>query len=326
MFRNQAIVLMYHRVAEPVNDPWQIMVSPEHFSQQLDVLKRKASVIPLDRLVSDYRRNALKRKSVVLTFDDGYLDNFTTVRPLLEKFDLPATFFITTGKIGTREEFWWDELARLMLQSDELPAQFSLPVGTETIGVETGAEARLTPELKRQNETWTTQEDPPNRRCALFLAIWEKMRATATEAQRSTLGSLRELARFNGPAVSEGPCMSEEQLASLGRHELVRIGAHTVTHPALGEWPEAFQREEILNCRTRLEEITGQTVNHLAYPFGVYNETSTKVAGALGFEAAVTTREKVVDGKSSPLELGRFEVVNWGGEEFEEYLHYWINK
>ena len=108
----RAVVLMYHRVAKSPNDPWQLCVSPEHFEQQLQVLTNY-NVVPLPAVV-----NNLPKKGIAITFDDGYIDNYTAARPLLEKYQLPATFFITTGNIDSGSEFWWDELEQVV--PDEL--------------------------------------------------------------------------------------------------------------------------------------------------------------------------------------------------------------
>lgn len=100
IFYRHGVVLMYHRIANPVNDYWQLCVSPENFEQQLQVILKY-------------------RERVSITFDDGYIDNYTTAKPLLEKYKLPATFFIATGGIDSGKEFWWDELQQLTPSKDQ---------------------------------------------------------------------------------------------------------------------------------------------------------------------------------------------------------------
>lgn len=107
LFIQRSVVLMYHRIATAAHDHWQLCVSPRHFEEQLQVLKRY-KVIGLHELVSSVPRNG-----VAISFDDGYIDNYTTAKPLLEKYSLPATFFITNNNIGKQAEFWWDELENI---------------------------------------------------------------------------------------------------------------------------------------------------------------------------------------------------------------------
>ena len=62
---------------------------------------------------------------VVVTFDDGYADNFHNAKPLLERYEIPATVFVTTGYLQDQREFWWDELERILLQPGTLPRFFA---------------------------------------------------------------------------------------------------------------------------------------------------------------------------------------------------------
>ncbi len=97
--------MLYHRVNRLQPDPWTLCVSPEHFAEQLQVV-RSLSPRPC------------------LTFDDGYADNLHNALPLLEKYDVPACFFITSGAIGLRTEMWWDALDRLYPDPDSYAPQY----------------------------------------------------------------------------------------------------------------------------------------------------------------------------------------------------------
>ena len=120
--QTRAIILCYHRVVELSTDPQLLAVAPNHFAEQLDLLRRHFHVTRLDKWISD-QPNGL---SVILTFDDGYGDNLHQALPLLRAANCPATMFITAGKIGDLSEFWWDELERLLLIAPELPNSLSL--------------------------------------------------------------------------------------------------------------------------------------------------------------------------------------------------------
>ena len=75
---------MYHRINTAVSDTWQLCVSPECFAEQMEVLK-KFRVISLQQAVKDISKKEVQPDSVVITFDDGYLDNFTSAKSILEK-------------------------------------------------------------------------------------------------------------------------------------------------------------------------------------------------------------------------------------------------
>ena len=101
------LILLYHRVTRLANDRWSIAVTPAHFAEHMDVLRRRATVLPLSVLDAPARPNARAAK-VVVTFDDGYADNLHEALPVLQRFDIPATVFVSTDAVVQSREFWWD--------------------------------------------------------------------------------------------------------------------------------------------------------------------------------------------------------------------------
>jgi peptidoglycan/xylan/chitin deacetylase (PgdA/CDA1 family) len=109
----RGVILMYHRVAEEPSDTWTICVSPPHFAEHLAVLSGSREVVSLTELTSTLKGGGIRHGSVVITFDDGYADNLLHAMPLLERRQLPATIFVTSGYVGDSRGFWWDELTEL---------------------------------------------------------------------------------------------------------------------------------------------------------------------------------------------------------------------
>jgi len=102
-------ILGYHRVAEPDGDAFRLCVSPVHFAEQLEVVRRIAQPVSLEDLTQAVWDRADLRAKVAITFDDGYSDNLHAAKPALEQFEIPATVHVVAGRLGRR--FWWDELA-----------------------------------------------------------------------------------------------------------------------------------------------------------------------------------------------------------------------
>src|SRR6516225_11294141 len=117
--RGGPAILMYHRIATPDVDPWGLSVSPERFAAHVETLRARRTILSMDAFVARLRSRDLPHDAVALTFDDGYSDNLCQAKPILEAADVPATVFLTTGRIGTGREFWWDELARMVLTRAE---------------------------------------------------------------------------------------------------------------------------------------------------------------------------------------------------------------
>ena len=102
-------VLMFHRVIELEHNPWRMAVSPYLFDEYMRHLKENYRLLRFDE---DW--SSIREKAVVVTLDDGYADNLWNALPILEKYQVPATVFVSSENIGTDREFWWDELTRLV--------------------------------------------------------------------------------------------------------------------------------------------------------------------------------------------------------------------
>ena len=96
-------ILLYHRIANSEDDFWNLCVSPVHFEEQIRWITEH---YPVYRFADDF--GTIREPAVVVTFDDGYRDNLEHALPILEKYNVPATFFISTGSIGGG--YWWDRL------------------------------------------------------------------------------------------------------------------------------------------------------------------------------------------------------------------------
>jgi peptidoglycan/xylan/chitin deacetylase (PgdA/CDA1 family) len=317
---------MYHRVAEPDIDIWDLAVSPAHFEQQLRVLRHLGTVISAAELAERLHQGTLKRRSIAITFDDGYLDNYLAARPLLNTYQLPATFFIVSENIGLNQEFWWDELAGILLESEHLPPMlaFHWPNGT-LLEASLLPEQHLTPALRQQHQHWhATDQAPPTLRAALFYQLWQQLRPLRASEQQVCLQQLRTWAGWPPGARPAYQTVSLSQLRAWQQEPLVTIGAHTATHPALASHPVALQQTEVVAGRQALHQALGQQPALLAYPYGSYTGETAKMAAQLGFQATFTTEARPVTPTADPHTLGRFQVNNWDGDEFKRRLQQWL--
>lgn len=115
--KNQAIILMYHSISDSKNF---FSVAPKEFERQIEwLIEKKYNIVSLEKLLEFLKNKSIPPRTVVITFDDGYQDNYLTAYPLLKKFKIPATIFISTDMVSTsvmaknEEEFKildWSEL------------------------------------------------------------------------------------------------------------------------------------------------------------------------------------------------------------------------
>lgn len=317
-FEPEALVLMYHRIVNPEADIWEIAVSPAQFEKHLQVLKKTGNVIPLKEMAVQLANRSLKRNSIAITFDDGYADNFRVAKPLLEKYGLPATFFIATGNIGRSEEFWWDELENIILFAEKLPGKFSMPVNNQLIELELGP-AELNAEMRKKHILWNAcTEVPPTPRCSLFYKIWEQLKPMPYTEQQTQLQRIREWAGVRKVIRPDFRSMTLEQLKETAKSRLIDIGAHTVTHPALAFHANEFQKRELSESKAFLEETAGKEIDLLAYPYGNYSTETATLAAGLNFSAACTTEERAIGRQSDRFRLGRFQVKNQDYRQFSK--------
>lgn len=316
---------MYHRIAEPACDPWQLGVSPVRFEQQLQQLCRNWKPISLTDLVENVKNRAIRNRSVALTFDDGYVDNFTYAKPLLEQYQVPATFFITTKNCERQLPFWWDELQSLILDSSRLPQQLTLEVADELFTFDLGSETALTPLSHHKHKTWTVADGMSTARCQLYYELWRRIKLCLDGEQQRVVALLKQWANVPADSVETPGCMTTQNIAEMASNSLFSLGAHTITHPALASHGVQVQHQEISGSRLSLEKMLKQPVNCFAYPYGNYNADSVSLLETEHFLGAVTTQQEVITKSSHLLKLGRYQVTNWDGSTFTSKLQEWYN-
>ena len=320
-----ALILMYHRVSSQVDlDPWKLVVTPQHFAEHMEVIRRYTRPMPLQTLNQQVQAGKRMPKAVVVTFDDGYADNLLYARPILERQEIPATVFIVSGYVGEEQEYWWDELEKLMLFPGRLPETLTLMVNEKAYRWELGETAEYTRVDYERFRSWDANwQAPPTPRHQIFLTLHSILRPLLPGEREELLGRLWEWAGTTSIVRQSHRTLKAEELLRLVDGDLVEAGAHTVTHPLLSALPAELQRDEIERSKSQLEELIGFPVNTFSYPYGNYNSATLQIVKEAGFNCACST---IVDGiwfKAHPFLLPRLEVRNWDGEEFFRRLHHW---
>jgi peptidoglycan/xylan/chitin deacetylase (PgdA/CDA1 family) len=319
-----AIILLYHRVTELSSDPQLLCVSRQHFAEHLEILRKHGSPTRLRQAA----QTGCGRREVIVTFDDGYADNLDNAKPLLERYDVPATIFVTTGYVGSRREFWKDYLERIFLQPGTLPAALDLSLNGEFHQWPLGAAASYSTEDFRRHSHWNvTKQTDPTPRQRLYRSLCQLLGSLSEDERRRVVEDLLTWAGMEVTARPTHRILSADEVLRLAEGGLVEVGSHTVTHPVLSTLPLATQRNEILSSKIRLEEILGHPVSSFAYPYGGRShytaETVTAVREA-GFDRACSNFGGVVRRGADMWQLPRFLVRDWDGEEFADRLGEWV--
>ena len=269
-FAGLATCLMYHRIASggasdaraPFAPNLELFVAEQEFEKQIAWLARNHNCLRLDEAVMLLKQRKLPRRSVVVTFDDGYRDNLLAL-PVLERYRVPATIYITTGAIARTRTLWWDE------QESALAALSSLEL---------------------QGRRWDLSTSELKGRA--FGDLNRLFKSMQPAAQDELMSALRSRAGSE-PIFRDETILSWEEVRTLDRHPLITIGAHTVDHHVMTQLSENELEHQLTASRTELEHQLGHPVEHFAYPFGAVEHAAERefnAAARAGFASAVTTR------------------------------------
>jgi len=319
--RPGATILCYHRVAALDRDPQLLAVSPRRFAEQLDVLRRRHHIARLSEWLAE--PGPRHRRSIILTFDDGYADNLHEALPLLRAADCPATMFVASGKIGDETEFWWDELERLLLSPASLPKILSLTIGGRNYAWRLNSQSD---EVQAGGNWNVLLAQEPSPRQTAYLALCALL-PTADAAERSEiLAKMRRWAALSRAGRPSHRPLSRSELCDLSSDALIEIGAHSVNHSSLAALPVDAQRFEIGESKAALERLIGKPVTTFSYPFGTradYSAETIRLVREAGFACARANHPATAFRGGERYAMPCFVVRDWDGDEFAKRLAAW---
>ncbi len=280
-------ILMYHSV---MNDPnaqadslGGIIHSVSAFRAQMELLARDYHPINLDEVTNSIRSGRpLPRHSVVVTFDDGYTDNYEIAMPILDQYGIPATFYVTVACVEERKLPWPSCL------------RFSF------------RRTKLTKWTDSNGKVWQLS-DPDNRENA-FLSACDDCCKLIGEAQEKFIIGVEQSLQCAAPKTLSSLMMTYDQVRELARHGHI-IGSHTMTHPNMAYVKEQEAHHELSESKQRLESQLGTPIRHFSYPCPAlsphWSERTVEQSRTLGYESGVTTNSGVTRHKDDLLKLKR---------------------
>jgi peptidoglycan/xylan/chitin deacetylase (PgdA/CDA1 family) len=240
------LALNYHRVGNGNQSPFDRglwSADADAFTDQIRFCKSQLDVITPDDLPQVLTHGS--GRYALITFDDGYRDNYEIAFPILKAEGVPATFFITTGFVDAPQLPWWDEIAWMVRTSRqdrvELPRWIPAPISFD--------------EPEREEAVRT------------LLRAYKAMPAESTGRYLDAVAEATRSGRCDAAGLGRGFWMDWEMLREM-RAAGMTVAGHTVTHQVLARTSIKRQREEILGCGARLAEEMGEPMRYFSYPIG----------------------------------------------------------
>ncbi len=292
-YHNRLIVINYHRIRSDNQDHFTLfddeVFGPRRgeLDQHFRWLKSNSDVISEHDLIN-ISLGELKppARGVLITFDDGYVDNYTLAYPLLREYSLPAIFFIPTQSTDERTLGWWDYIAYMLKQTQYERVVFE---GKEIL-----------PKLDIQKAIHNV----------LHFVYYNR---------KDVDELLRELSSVCDVELPDLKIQSKELMTWANLREIsengIAIGAHTHSHKILSSLTVKFQRNEMVRSKQIIEENVGNKVRSMSYPVGNYHhftEDTKKLAVECGYDLAFSFLTGVNSWeKLDPMDVKRISVSGY---------------
>lgn len=259
-------ILSFHRVA-PEEDEFISPMPLEIFERQMQFLAKNCNVIELEQAAEGFEYGDLPDNAVVITFDDGYRDNYLHALPVLSSLSLPATVFLVTGVIGTGKLIWHDRVFRA----------FNL-TGCVSLREFGAGNANLTLNGKSQRDE--AQE-----------STLRYLKSLDVDRRNAEIEVLLGRLEVDDTDDTAGLMLNWNEVREMHRAG-ISFGAHTVSHPVLSRIADEFARSEIRDSKQAIERELQCTVRAFAYPNGSrmdFTAATKRILRESGFRCALTT-------------------------------------
>lgn len=299
-------ILMYHHIIAPESSalPLQpgMFVRPETFAQQMEYLAATCSVLPLAELLLQIEAKAqIPPRTVVITFDDGWRDNYEFAYPVLKEHQLPATIFLPTAFIETTALFWTDSLGLQLKALYENTSRWNVPTPQTTNTSNSFVERNLVTQLTHLHDA--TDESG-------FLSALEGTislcKALSPEQRSEILQRIAALANSFTRTSAQRHFLNWDEIREMASQRIT-FGSHSHAHGFFTEQTDEALRADIEISRKALNDHLSSSSAVFCYPGGEFSENSQHVLAQSGIAHAVTT-QRTSDLENKPALLGRIGI------------------
>ena len=298
--RDLLLVLTYHRIGNPDDDPFDpgvFSATADELNEQISCLKRQVSLVTLEEALAfvDGTINEKTRHCrVLITFDDGYLDNYQVAFPILRSHGVQGVFFLATSMVGSCYIPWWDHVAYLMKTARQRRFSLRYP-------------ADLVVDVDENGMTKSLRD---------VLSLYKRPENTDPER---FIRELKEEAKGEDPPRALRRFLGWDEAREMIGGGMA-IGSHTHSHTVLSQLGPERQRQELAQSRALLREQLGIEADALAYPVGrttSFSDQTQQFARETGYRAAFSIHGRAnLPGMTRPYDVKRVRV---GGQSWPRF-------
>lgn len=312
--RRRAVILMYHRVLthqemQSSGSHPSIMVERETFAKQMAFVKRRFNVLSLEEFTRRMERKIpFDNSSCLITFDDGWKDNFTHALPTLKIHKLPAVVFLPVNFIGERRHFWHEALVHLFV------------LAVKTSRADPARAERLREIVARTGcgEIFDLPDEALHSKIIDVISKYRKgLLPSVVDAALSRLSS--ELQVVDGDLNGTDRFLDWEQVDRMAQ-EGIEFGGHGAEHRLLSHLSMDEAREDIQRSRDVIDRRIKVTTPTFSYPRGYWTSQVVELVKASGFRLAFLAKGGSVSCHDDPYTLRRINIGQAGTENMPMFL------
>lgn len=299
--RARCAVLMYHRVIRRSRQEYchsspGIVVYENTFRRHIAFLTKYFRILTIADLEGHLdRHEPISDRSCLITFDDGWKDNFDVAFPILTQHKVPAAIFLPYAFIGSDRVFWQEDLS----------AKLTLLLRSQN-----PADRRFVKHLLRRRRSPSVED-----------VYWfiQRVKQGGAPAISSALKQVSMICANRNLPEHDDRYLDWEEVNAM-QSQGVTFGSHCISHRVLTELPEGEKREEIIDSRGLLGSRLGRDVDVIAYPNGNYDAQVLSLAKEAGFRLGFGTRPGFVSTGTSALALPRINIHEGAAKTEAELL------
>jgi peptidoglycan/xylan/chitin deacetylase (PgdA/CDA1 family) len=280
------IILFYHRFSKTPEK----QILPYHdineFEKQILYLRKYYKIVDMNEVAHVLNNNSkFTRPCIVITIDDGYLDNYTLAYPILKKYDISATIYVTSGLVGTNSGLWLDDIAYALEHAKVRKLYLRELFGDEVLDI-------------------STNQEKKNAMHKLYCSLLNKNNS----GRQDLIQKLFELLKVEKSILNrERLMLNWDEITEMSMNGIT-LGAHTLSHPSLPALSPESARQEIKYSREIIENKLVKPVVHFAIPNGRkddFTDDLREFCRAESFHTVVTTEMGLVGLSSDRFALPR---------------------